>query len=229
MRKAILIIVLIFSLSAYSQNSQVKVMLRNGSAIEGIVKEFDPLDHITIIVGGVESTIPMSQVAYVSNNQVQEPMSDADSKVEYEKVIVPDPLADFKGFLLAPGNNVYVYCSNSDSGFKVTNDDYTNAAKKVLESLLMKDGFWNVVDNMNDAHFSINYLVDTEGRDKTYFSLSSWRTQRNYPLGKTGGNEESFENRSRASQLYKKCIVPLQKKIIKGSLSKRIVNDFTVQ
>lgn len=229
MRKTILFILLIFNLSAYSQNSQVKVTLRNGSAIEGKVKEFDPLDHITIIVGGIETTIPMAQVAYVSNNQVQESMSETESKVEYEQVIAPDPLADYKGFLLAAGNKVYVYCSNSDSGYEVTNDEYTNAAKKVLESLLVSDGFWTVVDNMNEAHFTINYFVDTVGMDKTYLSLSSWRTHGSYQLGRTGGSEAILDNKSNATLLYKKYIVPLQKKIINGKLSNKIKEEFTVK
>ncbi len=67
MRKALFLLFLFISLVASAQNSKVKVSLRNGTAIEGEVKEFDALDHITIIVGGVETTIPMSQVAYVSN------------------------------------------------------------------------------------------------------------------------------------------------------------------
>ena len=67
MRKVIFLLFLFISLVTSAQNSKVKVSLRNGTAIEGEVKEFDALDHITIIVGGVETTIPMSQVAYVSN------------------------------------------------------------------------------------------------------------------------------------------------------------------
>lgn len=67
MKKLLILLIAIIPIWSNAQTSQVKVSLRNGTSIEGIVKEFDALDHITIIVGGVESTIPMSQVAYVSN------------------------------------------------------------------------------------------------------------------------------------------------------------------
>lgn len=65
------------------------------------------------------------------------------------------------------GNNVYVYSEN---------EKYETAAKNDLIMNLKKDGFWNVVDDMIDAHFTISYTVDLQGRDKTYISIDSWRS-----------------------------------------------------
>lgn len=67
MRRLIALLIIFNSLVASAQSGHIKVSLRNGTTIEGEVKEFDALDHITIIVGSLETTIPMSEVAYVSN------------------------------------------------------------------------------------------------------------------------------------------------------------------
>ena len=151
MKKLLILLIAIIPIWSNAQTSQVKVSLRNGTSIEGIVKEFDALDHITIIVGGVESTIPMSQVAYVSNigEQTQQSSNTViDSSSEQKEkiaVVVEDPLKDFKGFLLEKGNNVYVYYANSD---RDSNAQYDKEGAMVIKSLLKKDGFWNVVDKM---------------------------------------------------------------------------------
>lgn len=57
MKKLLLILLLLIPILSYAQNRQVKVSLRNGASVEGMVKEFDALDHITIIVGGLETTL----------------------------------------------------------------------------------------------------------------------------------------------------------------------------
>lgn len=229
MKKNILFLLLLFCIPCFSQSKHVKVSLRNGASVEGVVKEFDPLNHITILVGDIESKIPMSQVAYVSDISNQEDAVKNDVDVEKVMVEVPDPLADYKGFLLAAGNNVYVYCTNSDSEYASTDDKYTNAAKSVLVGLLKKDGFWNVVEQMNDAHFTINYVVDTNGKDRTSFSVSSWRSNGRFLFGSSGGNENVNDNISRASIFYQKYIVPFQKRILKGTVSKKVVEDFTIK
>ena len=232
MRKILFLLIVFFSLAVGAQNSQVKVSLRNGTAIVGEVKEFDALDHITIIVGGVETTIPMSQVAYVSNigeqgQRVSETAAERSPETTQRTAeTIEDPLKDFKGFLLAKGNNVYVYSSNSDKDFEKSSD-YDKAAAKVLRDCLKSDGFWNVVDNMSDAHFTINYLVDTRRSDRTMLSVSSFRTGASEALIITGGNENVRENITLARKFYEKEIKPLQKKIAQGKCSKRFVKAFT--
>lgn len=232
MKKLLILLIAIIPIWSNAQTSQVKVSLRNGTSIEGIVKEFDALDNITIIVGGVESTIPMSQVAYVSNigeqtqqssNTVIDSSSDQKEKIA---VVVEDPLKDFKGFLLEKGNNVYVYYANSD---RDSNAQYDKEGAMVIKSLLKKDGFWNVVDKMSQAHFTINFCVITRGADNAQLSVSSWRTGKIHKLGYEGTSEDLLKNNVIAQHFYKKAIRKLQQKIEKGKVSKKMREDFTVK
>lgn len=230
MRKTIFLLIIFFSLAVDAQNSQVKVSLRNGTAIVGEVKEFDALDHITIIVGGVETTIPMSQVAYVSNigeQRSSETTVDRSSETTRRiEVTKEDPLKDFKGFLLAKGNNVYVESSNSDRNEKAT---YDKEAAMVIRTKLKNDGFWKVVNNKNQAHFVIHYRVNTEKIDKCQLTLSSYRTGKILLLAGSKTNESDLRNNVNAQHFYDKAIIPLQKKIEKGKTPKKIVEDFTVK
>lgn len=232
MKKLLILLISLLPLLANAQSSQVKVSLRNGTTIEGLVKEFDALDHITIIVGGVESTIPMSQVANVSNigdqsQQTANALSDSNAEQkEMIAVVVEDPLKDYKGFLLEKGNNVYVYYANSDGD---SNAQYDKEGAMVIKSLLKKDGFWNVVDKMSQAHFTINFCVITRGSDRASLTVSSWRTGKNYPLAVEGSNEDVVKNNVIAQHFYNKAIKKLQQKIEKGKVSKKLREDFTVK
>lgn len=232
MKKLLLILLLLIPILSYAQNRQVKVSLRNGASVEGTVKEFDALDHITIIVGGLETTIPMSQVAYVSNIEEKTSMGiesssqqKSESK-EYVKVVVEDPLKDFKGFLLEKGNNVYVNYSNSDEDL---NAKYDKEGAMVIRALLKKDGFWNVVDNENQAHFSFHYRVNTKHKDKSYLTVYSFRTGKSVFLAESGTNESELKNNVVAQHFYNHAIKNFQKKIEKGKVSKKIREDFTIK
>lgn len=232
MRRIIVLLIAIIPFVSNAQNSQVKVSLRNGTTIVGMVKEFDALDHITIIVGGAETTIPMSQVADVSNigNQSQQEyptLSESKSEPkEMIEVVAEDPLKDFKGFLLEKGNNVYVYNGNSDGD---SNAKYDEEGAMVIKSLLKEDGFWNVVDKMNQAHFTINYCVVTKGHDTSNLSVSSWRTGKIHLLAVKSSNEDIEKNNIIAQHFYEKNIKNLQKQIEKGKISKKLIEDFTVK
>lgn len=210
MKKIVFLLFAFISLAAVAQNKQVKVSLRNGTAIEGEVKEFDALDHITIIVGGVETTIPMSQVSYVSNigEQTQRATESVAETTRSTEVITEDPLKDFKGFLLAKGNNVYVYSEDGEFG---------KAGADELKRLLKADGFWNVVDYMNEAHFVITYLVHLRHRDRVTISVSSWRTNNTKLIysNTSNGLETTHVNREMAQSGYYDGIKSLQKKIEK--------------
>ena len=232
MKKLLLILLLLIPILSYAQNRQVKVSLRNGASVEGTVKEFDALDHITIIVGGLETTIPMSQVAYVSNigeNNTKgiESSSQQNSKSkEYVKVVVEDLLKDFKGFLLEKGNNVYVNYSNSDEDKNAT---YDKEGAMVIRALLKRDGFWNVVDKEINAHFAFHYRVNTHFSDKAQLTIYSFRTGKSLFMAQSRTNESELKNNVVAQHFYNNAIKSLQKKIEKGKVSKKIREDFTVK
>ena len=209
---------LIFNNPVYSQNKLVRVTTKSGTVVKGEIKELDALDHITIIVAGVDTRLPMSEVAFVeqldaSHSTLNETFP---NKV---KVVVKDRLANYKGFLLEKGNNVYVYGATP----------YEKAAAEVIKTALKNDGFWNVVDNMNDAHFTFSYIVNLNWSDKALLIVSSWRSGSSKQLTYTGSNESESENRRIARKFYLKTIVPLQKKILKGSVPNSIIENFTIE
>lgn len=205
-----------------TQDNQVKVMMRNGAVIMGNLKEFDPLDHITLIIAGVESKIPMSEVAYVDQK------GSTDTNIANSENTIVNPkinhsAKDYKGFLMEKGNNVYVFCDN---------DKYGKKGADRLRSLLIQDGFWNVVDRMENAHFTINYGVTLRRGDKLLLSVSSWRTNELVYLAilrKLGVEDDDNHERYYAQELYDDYIVPFQKKIVNGKLAKSIVKKFTVE
>ena len=232
MKKLFFFLLLLIPILSYAQNRQVKVSLRNGASVEGTVKEFDALDHITIIVGDVETTIPMSQVAYVSNIEektskgIESSSQQKSESKEYVKVVVEDPLKDFKGFLLEKGNNVYVNYSNSDEDKNAT---YDKEGAMVIRALLKRDGFWNVVDKEINAHFTFHYRVNTHYSDKAQLYIYSFRTDKALFLEQSRTSESESKNNVVARHFYENEIKSLQKKIEKGKVSKKIREDFTIK
>lgn len=229
MRHLVFLYFLIFlSLMADAQTGTSAVTLKNGTVLKGMVKHIDPTDALTIEIAGIETKIKMSDVAQIEaiDTQKQIEVKKQPEDKNLVPMIVPDLLKDFKGFLLAKGNSVYVYCANSDDN---PLSDYDKAGANVLKQLLKADGFWKVVDKMQQAHFTINYLVDTRRNDFATLSVSSWRTGKIIILNSKGANESISDNRDIARKFYKKSIVPLQRKIDKGKVSKRVAEYFTIK
>ena len=200
-----------------AQESLVVVNLKNGTVIKGTLIRIDPVKEVTLKLSGIETTIPMSEITSI------DAVSDKPSKdtvVNVEEVAGYDPLANYKGFLLAKGNNVYVYCEGKD---------YEKAGAEALRKLLKNDGFWNVVDRMQEAHFTINYLVSLRGRDQGYISVSSWRVQQSELIYGESTNETPSPNINIATKGYNKVITSLQKKIEKGEVPQIIKKKFTVE
>jgi len=217
--KGLLLAALLFlPMSLLGQSKRVKVAMRSGTELVGELKEFDALDHITLIIAGSESVIPMSEVAYVDQVSASETTT-RERVIVPEKVQTSDALAGYKGFLLAKGNSVYVYSGSSKTEV---------AAAEVLKEYLKKDGFWKVVDDMHQAHFSINYLVNLRDSEKATLSVSSWRTNSAEVLRSSKASESALENEEFVKDLYFKGVVPLEKKIEFGSLSVKLRDYFTI-
>lgn len=228
MKKLLILLITLIPFVASAQEKMSVVTLKSGTELKGVIKAIDPTDALTIVIAGIETTIKMADIAKVesfSDNSIN-PTNEEKKNVELVPVIVEDPLKVFKGFLLAKGNNVYVYHGNTDED---TDAKYDKEAANVIRDLLKADGFWNVVDNMNQAHFTINYVVITEGLDSSYISVSSWRTGKSHVLAAKRSSESINENKLLAHRFYKKAIISLQKKIEKGKISKKVLEDFTVK
>ena len=75
MRIVLLSLLLFISTFAYSQSKRVVVALKSGTTVVGELKEMVVGDHVTMVVGGVESVIPFSQIASVDDSKSLEVQS----------------------------------------------------------------------------------------------------------------------------------------------------------
>lgn len=231
MRHYVLFISLLFlPIGTNAQNDLSAVTLKNGTVLRGIIKQLDPTYALTIEIAGMNTEIKMSDIAQIeavdTNYKEKKVELIQPPKTELVPVVVADPWKDYKGFLLAKGNSVYVYCANSDED---PLSDYDKAGAEALKRLLKADGFWKVVNKMQQAHFTINYYVDTRRSDVASLSISSWRTGKSLILNNKRANESVNDNKEIARKFYNRNIVPLQRKIEKGKLSKRVIDDFTIK
>ena len=129
----------------------------------------------------------------------------------------------YKGFVLEKGNCVYLDCVSDPK-----DEGYDEAAYDVLKRQLNRDGFWTIVDNPEDAHFSIVCLVSREGKGKASIAISSLLTGKDDRLGAEKGPEDVNEYRKVVWELYNKYILPLQRKIDSNKIPKQTIRNFTV-
>lgn len=140
-----------------------------------------------------------------------------------ETAIVSTAGTDFKGFLLERGNNVYLECISDP-----TSVAYNEAALDVLKRQMRRDGFWNIVERPEDAHFSIVYLTTLQGKTNVAIAINSRLTGKNELLGEMNGSEDVAEYRKIVWELYNKYITPLHKKIDKGEAPNKLKKNFTL-
>ena len=58
MKKILLVTLLVlFSALMHMSAEDVKVTMKNGTVFTGVLKEFDPTDHVTVIVAGIEKAV----------------------------------------------------------------------------------------------------------------------------------------------------------------------------
>ncbi len=144
---------------------------------------------------------------------------------EPELVVAPvvSKFANYHGFLLEEGNNVYLSCLSSPK-----NATYDDAAIDVLTRQILRNGFWHIVDNPEDAHFVLSCIVN-KNDDKVSVGISSELTGGKEELGSMKGSEDVTEYRKLVWELYNKYIIPLEHKIEKGSIPKHTKKNFTVE
>ena len=168
-------------------------------------------------------------VAEPEPEPVAEPEPEPVAEPEPEPVAEPEPakvtskFANYHGFLLEEGNNVYLSCLSSPK-----NVAYDDAAIDVLTRQILRDGFWHIVDNPEDAHFVLSCIVN-KNDDKISVGISSDLTGGKEELGSMKGSEDVTEYRKLVWELYNKYIIPLEHKIEKGSIPKHTKKNFTVE
>ena len=77
------------SIFSLAQQKTAKVTLKNGTSLTGIVTDFDPTSHVTIVIAGLEKKIDMADVESVEDLSVSAPSqsvvnSDPSAKAEQE-------------------------------------------------------------------------------------------------------------------------------------------------
>ena len=76
MKKILLVTLLVLCGSLIHMSADdVKVTMKNGTVFTGELKEFDPSDHVTVVVAGIETTIPISEVASVERPKANQVMA----------------------------------------------------------------------------------------------------------------------------------------------------------
>lgn len=78
---------------------EAKVILKNGSVIIGKLKAFNPVKEITIVVAGIATTIPMSEVDHIETNEADDAPAQTQPATVAQPVVAPTP---------APAANEYL-------------------------------------------------------------------------------------------------------------------------
>lgn len=84
---------------------EVKVTMKSGSTITGELKELIATDHVTIIIAGVESVIPMTEVSSIENASSSQASTQGDkpSKLVYGQYQITDTKQYPDSFILEIG------------------------------------------------------------------------------------------------------------------------------
>ena len=110
MKKLLLLLMLLLPMMANAQEKVSVVTLKNGTQLSGVIKAMDPLDALTIVVGGIEMTIKMADVTKVedekstANNDVPQ-IIDNSKLLGEDKLIVRDKAYYPESFDLKVGNS----------------------------------------------------------------------------------------------------------------------------
>ena len=81
----------------YLSADEVRVTMKNGTVFTGELKDLVPTDHVTVVVAGLETTIPISEVASIDNPDANQGVSiqkqndsNRDTKLQYGKYAITD-------------------------------------------------------------------------------------------------------------------------------------------
>lgn len=230
MKRIVLFLMLFCCITVSAQQMQrkkVKVTTRNGVSYVGFLEKSKTFDYVQLDVGEKSIQISFKDMAYIDEEKpTPVTVAEPESKpvAEPVKVAEPEPkpsskFANYRGFLLESGNNV---CLTSMINPK--NTAYDEAAIDVLTRQLRRDGFWRIVQNPDEAHFILN--VNLSG-GKASIGICSELTGGKEELGTMKGAEDVTEFRKLVWELYNKYVIPMQRKIEKGSISSHTKKIFT--
>lgn len=184
-------------------------------------------DHVVFKRAGTEFDILKKELEYVIHNELgliygSINKTSVAPKSTYD--IDTLDINNYSGFLLKEGNKVYIPLNSSK--------EYEKAGAASLKEIVMSDSFWIVVNSKYEAHFILEYIVDTDGRDNAYYKIMSrngnqefsskkdwFNISGTYGSGTISTNENPDKNIEVAQKLHKRNIEPLYE-IIKRSAKK---------
>ena len=235
----ILSIILLLSNNEYimSQNI-IKPKYSDAYEVEQIISMKG--DFVVFKRAGTEFDMNKKEIQYVIHKELgiiygsmKEPVTNPTSNYNIDTL----DINNYKGFLLSEGNKVFIP-QNSPN-------DYEKAGAASLKDIIKEKSFWIVVDSEYEAHFIIEYIVDTSGSDNAYYKILSRDRSiefnskidgYNVPgisrLGFKSTNENIDKNIEVAKKLHKEFIEPLYdiiKRYKKKNKIPRYLKDFDIK
>ncbi len=197
-------------------------------------------DYVVFKRAGTEFDLNKKEIQYVIHEELGLIFGSVEKQVTNLKSnynIDTLDINNYKGFLLAEGNKVFIP-QNSPN-------DYERAGATSLKDIIKEKLFWIAVDSEYEAHFILEYIVDTSGSDNAYYKIlsrdrsfvfNSKKDGYNVPginrLGYKSTNENIDKNIEVAKKLHKECIEPLYdiiKKYTRKNKVPRYLKDFDIR
>lgn len=156
-----------------AQDNRIRVDLKNGMSITGVLEEMDLDSHVTVLVGEISNRIPVANIKSIEYLQ-----GDSDSSpVQAEEVDTSRyPFideSDIHGNLIAKGNCVYIPVDSPVAHIK--------AGQLALKQYIQEWDYWTVVDIPEQAHFIVQYYQSTYSRDHAAIIIRPRKYYRLFP------------------------------------------------
>ncbi len=137
MRKFLIntIVLLLCSIAATAQTGQVKITLKNGTALTGTLIQLDAASSVMVKIGDISTTIPMSEVATLesvsgSNTDKKDAPASSDIGDEYGKYVVTDHKEYPDSFQVSIANQTFTMLLVRGGKFNMGYDDRKSRSMK---------------------------------------------------------------------------------------------------
>ncbi len=120
---------LLCSIAATAQTGQVKITLKNGTALTGTLMQLDAASAVTVKIGDISTTIPMSEVAAIesSNGNTDKKAAPAIDDIigdEYGKYVITDRKEYPDSFQITVANQTFTMLLVRGGKFNMGYDDW---------------------------------------------------------------------------------------------------------
>ncbi len=118
---------LLCSIAAAAQTGQAKITLKNGTVLTGTLMQLDAVSSVTVKIGDISTTIPMSEVAAIesSNGNADKKAAPATDDIgdEYGKYVVTDRKEYPDSFQITVANQTFTMLLVRGGKFNMGYDD----------------------------------------------------------------------------------------------------------